>query len=78
MSWREFSYFLEGLSNDTPLGRIVTTRAEKDPEILKNFTPEQRRIRYEYQKKIAHKKSDKEVKNAIEQFRQAFIKLAET
>ena len=78
MSWREFSYFLGGLSHETPLGRIVSIRAEENPETLKNFTPEQRKIRSEYRKKIALKKSDKEVKNAIEQFRQAFIQIAKT
>lgn len=78
MSWREFSYFLEGLSSETPLGHIVSIRAEKDPEVLKKFTPEQRRIRYEYQKKQAHKKPDREVKDAIERFKQAFIQLAKT
>lgn len=78
MSWREFSYFLEGLSHDSPLGRIVSIRAENNPEALKNFSPEQRKIRAEYRKKIAMKKSDKEVQDAIERFKQAFIQLAKT
>ena len=76
MSWREFSYLLEGLSGETPLGRIVNVRAENDPEKLKDFTPEQRRIRSAYRSKIAKKKSGEEVENAIEQFKQAFIQLA--
>ena len=78
MSWREFSYLLEGLSGDTPLGRIVSIRAENDSEKLKEFTPEQRRIRNEYRSKIAKKKSSEEVENAVEQFKQAFIQLAKT
>ena len=78
MSWREFSYLLQGLSGNTPLGQIVSIRAENDPEKLKNFTPEQRRIRSEYRNKIAKKKSSEEVKDAIEQFKQAFIQLAKT
>lgn len=78
MSWREFSYLLEGLSGNTPLGQVVSIRAENDPETLKNFTPEQRRIRSEYRNKIAKKKSSEEVENAIEQFKQAFIQLAKT
>ena len=67
---------LEGLSGETPLGRIVNIRAENDPERLKEFTPEQKKIRSEYRAKIAHKKSDKDVANAIEQFKQAFIGLS--
>lgn len=78
MSWREFSYLLEGLSGDTPLGHVVSIRAENDPEKLKEFTPEQRRIRNEYRSKIAKKKSSEEVENAVEQFKQAFIQLAKT
>lgn len=78
MSWREFSYLLEGLSGETPLGRIVSVRAENDPEALKDFTPEQRRIRNEYRRKIAKGKSSKEVENAMEQFKQAFIQISKT
>ena len=76
MSWREFSYYINGLSPETPLGRIVSIRAEEDPETLKLFTPEQKRIRSEYRKKIATKKSNAEVTNAIESFKKAFIELA--
>jgi hypothetical protein len=56
----------------------VSIRAENDPERLKEFTPEQRLIRSEYRKKIAKKKSSEEVKDAVEQFKQAFIQLAKT
>ena len=34
--------------DDTPLGRVVGIRSEKDKDIIKNFTPEQRRIRSEW------------------------------
>ena len=78
MSWREFSYLLEGLSGETPLGRMVAIRAEDDPERIKEFTPEQKKMRSEYRAKIAMKKTDEEVTNAIEQFKQAFIGLAKT
>ena len=69
---------LQGLSGDTPLGRIISVRAENDPEALKGFTPEQRRIRSEYRRKIANKRTDRDVSNAIEQFRKAFIELSKT
>ena len=76
MSWYEFSYLLEGLSGDTPLGRIIAIRAENDPEVLKGFSAHERRIRSEYRKRIALQKPEKEVETAIEGFRQAFIKMA--
>ena len=77
MSFREFAYFINGFGSDTPLGQIVSIRAEKDPEALKNFTPEQKRIRSEYLQKIAKRKPKEEVDSVIEQFKQAFIQLAE-
>ena len=76
MSWREFSYLLSGITADTPLGRIVSIRAENDPETLKHFTPEEKRIRNAYRRKTAKQKDAKEVASVIEQFRQAFIQLA--
>lgn len=76
MSWREFSYLLEGISGDTPLGRIVSIRAENDPETLKNFTADEKRIRNDYRKKLAGKKSQEEVKSALDQFKNAFLQLA--
>lgn len=76
MSWREFSYFINGLSGDTPLGRIVSIRAENDPEQIKQFTPEQKRIRNEYRRKQALTKTDKEVDSALDQMKTALLKMA--
>ena len=77
MGWREFSYMLEGLSGDTPLGRIVSIRAENAPDRLKQFTPEQRKIRTEYRKKVAKRKPKAEVERAYEGFKTALIKMAQ-
>ena len=76
MSWREFSYFINGLSGDTPLGRIISIRAETDPEVIKNMTKDEKRIRNEYRTKIAKHRTDKECEKAYEGFKQAFIKMA--
>ena len=77
MSWREFSYYLQGLSGDTPLGRIIAIRAEKDPEVLKHFTPEQKKIRAEYLTKAAKEKSQKEINTALEDIKAALLKMAQ-
>ena len=77
MSWQEFSYYLSGLGSDTPLGKIVSIRAETDPDTLKDFTPEQKKIRSEYLQKKAKTMDKKTVDDAIEQFKQAFIGLAQ-
>lgn len=48
MSWTEFCSMLSGIMPDTPLGRIVSIRAEKDPKVLKNYSKEQKRIRNDW------------------------------
>ena len=40
MKWDEFQALLVGIGPETPLGNIVSIRAEDDPEILKHFTRE--------------------------------------
>lgn len=67
---------MSGLSADTPLGQIVSIRAEKDPEVIKSFTQEQKKIRNEYQKKLAKQKSQNEINNALDDLKNAFIRLA--
>ena len=76
MSWREFSYLINGLSGDTPLGRIVSIRAEDDPERLKEFTKEEKHIRNEYRRKRAKEKSEAEVDRALDSIKQAFVGMA--
>ena len=76
MSWREFSYLINGLSGDTPLGRVVSIRAETDPEKLKNFSADEKKMRNDYLRKRAKKKSTKEVDDALDSIKQAFIGMA--
>lgn len=44
----EWARLVEGLMDDTPLGRVVGVRAEKDRERIKAFSPWQRKIRAEW------------------------------
>ena len=53
MRWKEFRCLLAGLNPDTPLGRVVQIRAETDPDIIKNFTPGQKKIHDEWQRRMA-------------------------
>ncbi len=48
MSWSEFCSLMSGIMPETPLGRVVGIRAEKDPKVIKNFTKEQKRIRNDW------------------------------
>lgn len=49
MSYSEFCSLLAGIMPDTPLGQIVSIRAEKDSKNINAFTPEQKRIWREWQ-----------------------------
>lgn len=53
MSWSEFSTLLAGIMPETPLGQVVSIRAENDKDVLKNFTKEQHRIRNEWKSRQA-------------------------
>ncbi|WP_279288281.1 Gp15 family bacteriophage protein [Clostridium beijerinckii] len=48
MTFSEFCTLLTGIMPKTPLGQIVSIRAEEDKDILKNFTKEQHEIRNEW------------------------------
>lgn len=48
MTWDEFSNLLSGLGSETPLGKIVGIRSEKDQKIISEWPPEIRRIRNEW------------------------------
>lgn len=76
MKWDEFADLLSGLGPDTALGRIVSIRAEDNDEILKHFTPEQRRIRREWINKQAMKVSEEDRDKFLEAMKQAFIDMA--
>jgi hypothetical protein len=78
MTWREFAYYLGGISGKSPLGQIVAIRAENDPEKLKDFTPEEKKIRNEYRRKKAKVMPKKKASDALEGFKQAFIQMSTT
>lgn len=77
MKWDEFKALLVGIGPDTPLGRIVSIRAEEDKEVLKYFTREQNRIRNDWRTKHRKVNAKKESQEQIlEQLKQAFISMA--
>lgn len=77
MSWSEFCTLLSGLLPDTPLGKIVSVRAEKDPKVLKNFTKEQKKIRNDWQRRKMQKlREDPAAYQAYVDSFQAFCKAA--
>ncbi len=57
MPYSEFTTLLAGLDHETPLGRIVRIRTENDQDRLKAFTPEMRKLRRDWQVKIAKRQA---------------------
>jgi hypothetical protein len=51
MTWGEFCALLRGLGPETPLGRIVAIRSEKDPARIKKFSAAERKIRLAWRHK---------------------------
>lgn len=76
VTWDEFAALLTGLDGNTALGKIVAIRAEDDKDMLKSFTPEQRRMRNEYRSSIAKKVKKEDMAKVLEAYKQAFIQMA--
>ena len=77
MTWGEFSTLLGGINTDSPLGQIVSIRSETDKEKLKQFTPEQRKIRNDWRMKHRHVNTNEEERQkAVEGFQAMFKSLA--
>jgi len=76
MQWDEFKALLAGISPETALGRVVAIRAENDKNVLKNFTLEQHKIRSEWRKKQAQNKTDEDMNNILDSFKDAFMAMA--
>lgn len=76
MTWGEFCTLLSGISAETPLGNIVQIRSEEDNEKIKNFTPQQRKIRDDWQMKLMDKQH-KEIEEMTEEEKLEQIKMVQ-
>lgn len=76
MTWGEFRTYLSGLSPETPLGRVVSIRAENDREVLKRFTKEQHRIRNEWRGRIARGRTDGQTADTLDEIKRMFVSMA--
>lgn len=56
MTWDEFSSLLSGIGADTPLGRVVSIRSEKDQKVISEWSPEVRKIRTDWASRKIKKK----------------------
>lgn len=76
MAWGEFCSLLSAISEDTPLGKIVTIRCEDDRERLKYFTPKQREIRTKWRIEHIPKYKETEYNRAMANFEKVLISLS--
>ncbi len=76
MTWDEFSDLLSGLPPESPLGRMVQIRLENDSNIIKHFTPAQKRIRSEWRSRKARAVSPADTAAFLEQIKNVFIEMA--
>jgi len=76
MKWDEFRALLSGISHETVLGKIVEIRLESDQEILKTFTPDQKRIRDEWRSRNAKNVTKEELGKVLDDLKATFIRMA--
>lgn len=55
MSYEEFISLLSGIMPETPLGRIVSIRSEKDRKVINSFSNDQKRIYSDWKMRQAEK-----------------------
>lgn len=53
LPYAEWSKLVSGLMDNTPLGRVVAVRGEKDQKIIAEMTPWQRKIRSDWRSFVA-------------------------
>lgn len=75
VSWDEFTALLSGLSPETPLGRIVVIRAEKDKKVIKSFSKEQKRIYTEWKNRKVKKIEQKDFENQMKSLEYELYKM---
>ena len=80
ISVSEYYRLLGGLMHDTPLGAIIEIRSENSEDMLKHFTPEQKRIRSEWRRYISKKQYEtmtaEEKKSQMNQLQAVFKSMA--
>lgn len=59
LPYPDWAKLVGGLMDDTPLGRVVTVRAEQDPKIVAQMNPWQRNIRTEWRAFQTHRAAEK-------------------
>lgn len=72
MSWDEFCTLLSGIMPETPLGRIISIRAEKNPKTIRGFSKEEKCIYREWQSKVLKQRQPEHDFEDFKQMEQMF------
>lgn len=67
LPYEEWSKLVSGLMDNTPLGRIVSIRGEKDFKIIAQMNPWQRQVRSQWQSFLASKAKEKPREQLMQQ-----------
>lgn len=73
LPWPKYCNLLSLLNDRTPFGNIIAIRSEKDPKVLKHYTPDQKAERLRWQRKQASKISKEEALAAMKIMEQAIV-----
>ena len=66
LHYSDWSKMVSGLMEDTPLGRIVSIRSEKDQNVILKFTSEQKRVRTEWMNfRLQRQTNEKDIKQSM-------------
>lgn len=76
MTWSEFATLLSGLMPDTPLGQIISIRAETNKDIIKGFTKEQKKIQNDWKLKQSKYIDKASYDDAMNSFKAMFKAMA--
>lgn len=55
LPWPEWERLVSGLMEDTPLGKLVAVRTERDPAALRRMMPWQRKARRDWNRFLARR-----------------------
>lgn len=75
MSYGEFSSYISGLNSETALGHLVRVRSEKNPDMIKNFTSAEKKIRNEWNSKHVKQMSQEDYEQAMKNLEKIFISM---
>lgn len=65
MDWKEFTTLLNGLTAETPLGKIIQIRAETNQDIIDHFSEGEKQIYNEWQQKQLNMKYKNKSKEEV-------------